>query len=212
MPIPEPSTELQTPIARTADLEDAATGKSNWIGLLITSVLMVSSMSIVWIFRDEVHAFGMDLLTEYGQNRVDLVLFLITAVSSTPLALPIWGYALAGVSLGYNVWHMAAIMALGAGLGSFVTYGLGRYFTENSFVRSRLPKLEAHPWTEGRSRGLVTIVLFAGAASPIPADLLYAACGFKKFPALLFLVTVTSARFVRYVYLGFGFLYFGDIV
>lgn len=180
--------------------------------LATTAFLILSSMVIVWLFHEEINAFGLDLMTRYGNTWADAVLFLITAISSTPLALPIWGYALAAVALGYHVLHFASIMAAGAALGSFVTYGLGRYFASSSFAQKRLANFTTHRWTENRSKKFVTLFLFLGAASPIPCDVFYAACGFKRFPPAIFLVTMVAARFVRYVYLGYGFLYFGDLI
>jgi membrane protein YqaA with SNARE-associated domain len=182
------------------------------VSLATTAFLILSSIVIVWLFHEEINAFGLDLMTRYGNRWADTILFLVTAVSSTPLALPIWGYALAAVALGYNVLHFASIMAVGAALGSFVTYSLGRYFSSSSFAARRLANLRTHPWTENRSKKYVTLFLFLGAASPIPCDIFYAACGFKRFPPVIFLITMVAARFVRYVYLGYGFLYFGDLI
>jgi len=54
------------------------------------------------------------------------------------------------------------------------------------------------------------MILFLGTASPIPCDVFYVACGAKHYPTLLFWVTMVLARFVRYLYLGYGFLYFRD--
>ena len=160
------------------------------------------------MFRHQINEFGITLMTRYGQEWVDVILLLMTAVSSTPLALPIWGYALAGVALGYSIIRLAAVMAVGSALGSYVTFSLGRYFANRAWVRKRFPNVIRHPWTHGKSMKNVTWILFLGTCSPIPCDVLYVACGAKRYPPLLFLTTMVMARFVRYLYIGYGFKYF----
>jgi len=178
--------------------------------ILVTVFLILFGMVIIGLFKDDIKSFGVDLMVRFGQKWVDLILLLLTAVSSTPLALPIWGYAQAGIALGYNVFRLASIMAVGSALGSMVTYYLGRYFVHTGFVQKWFPNITRHPWTEERSKKYVTLFLFLGTASPIPCDVLYAACGFKRYPEILFLVVMVTARFVRYLYLGYGFKYFYD--
>jgi membrane protein YqaA with SNARE-associated domain len=179
-------------------------------GLLITIGLIATGLIIIGLFKDEINAFGVDLLNRYGQGWVDVVLFLLTAVSSTPLVLPIWGYAQAGVAIGYSIVHLAIVMAVGSATGSLVTYYLGRVLGDTRFVQRKFPNLRTNRWTEGRSKRMVTLFLFLGTASPIPSDVLYAACGFKRFPVFLFYVTMVAARFVRYSYLAYFFKYLID--
>ena len=202
------------PATETSTSETAPAGKNNrhkLMPVLVTAGIIVTGIIIIGLFKEEIKTFGVDLITRYGQGWVDVILFLLTAVSSTPLALPIWGYAQAGVALGYNVVRLASIMAVGSALGSMVTYAIGRYFGNSRFVLKRFPDVHKHPWTEGRSKKYVTLFLFLGTASPIPCDVLYAACGFKRYPAALFVVTMVAARFVRYMYLGYGFKYAVDL-
>jgi len=184
--------------------------KGKLSSVLITVGIMLVGTALAGLFKDDINAFGMGLMNRYGQGWIDVVLFLITMVSCTPLVLPVWGYALAGVALGYNVVRLAAVMAFGSALGSFVTFTLGRYFGNSGWIRQRFPNIHRHPWTHGRSRTFVTLALFVGTSSPIPCDVAYVACGAKRYPALLFLVTMIVARFVRYIYLGYGFSYFSD--
>jgi membrane protein YqaA with SNARE-associated domain len=87
---------------------------------------------------------------------------------------------------------------------------IGKYFSNTEWVKNRFPNIHKHPWTHGKSMKYVTLLLFIGTASPIPCDVFYVACGAKKYPTLLFWVTMVAARFVRYMYLGYGFKYFGD--
>ena len=180
--------------------------------ILITLGIIVIGLVITGIFQDDINYFGTQLMEQYGQEKVDVILFLLTAISSTPLMLPIWGYVMAGVAMGYDVIRLASVMALGSATGSFVTFVLGRYFGQSNFVKRKFPNLQKHPWTEGRSRTIVTLFLFLGTASPIPCDVFYAACGLKRYPMAMFWVTMVLGRFVRYCYLGYCFKFFKDIV
>ena len=194
----------------SSDAADLNENGLNITAVLITAGFILTGMVTVGLFNEEIKELGVGLMSRYGQGWVDIILFLLTAISSTPLALPIWGYAQAGVAIGYDVVRLASIMAVGSALGSLVTYGVGRYFGDSTVVRKKFPKLTRHAWTEGRSRSYVTLFLFLGTAGPIPSDVLYAACGFKRYPVTLFLVTMIIARFVRYLYLGYGFKYMVD--
>jgi membrane protein YqaA with SNARE-associated domain len=192
--------------------DSSGTKKGNWWSVAITIGIILSGMTITAIFKEDIFAFGQSLMERYGQTEIDVILFLLTAVSSSPLALPIWGYALVGVAMGYNVVHLAAVMALGSATGSLVTFLLGRFFGSRDWVQRKFPNLQKHPWAYGRSRLMVTMFLFLGTASPLPCDVFYAACGLKRYPTLLFWVTMVAARFVRYLYLGFGFDVFKEFL
>lgn len=184
-------------------------GRREFAPLLITVIIVCSSTFIVWVFKEPINKFGVDLISHYGQGWADILLFLFTAVSCTPLVLPVWGYALAGVAIGYHVLRLAAIMALGSTLGSFVTYAVGRYFSDNAWIKRRFPNLLKHRWSRGKSKTFVGWMLFLGTASPIPFDALYAVSGAKRFPSLLFILAVLGGRLVRYLYLGIAFKYLG---
>jgi len=201
--MPAPAAPVENP-SRSA--------KKNGVApLLITLAIIIVGIVLTAIFKQDILRFGEYLMTTYGQDRVDGVLFLLTAISSTPLALPIWAYALVGISLGYTVMRLAVVMALGSATGSLVTFLLGKYFGETAWVRKRFPNIHEHPWTHGRSKWFVTAALFLGTASPIPFDVLYVAAGVKRYPTLAFWVTMVLARFVRYVYLGLGFRYAPEV-
>jgi membrane protein YqaA with SNARE-associated domain len=163
------------------------------------------------VFKDDILRFGEQLLITSGETWGNVILFLLTAVSSTPLALPVWVYAVIGASLGMHVVRLSVVMAFGSATGSLVTLFLGRYFGNTAWVRKRFPRIHDYPWTEGRSRAFVTVLLFVGTASPIPCDVLFVACGAKKYPALLFWVTMIASRFIHYLYIGYGFTYFRDL-
>jgi len=197
---------------RTSEKAEVGSFKQKIPSLLVTVGIMVSSTVLAWYFNDEISTVGADLLKTYGQNSVDLVLYLITAVSCTPLVLPVWGYALVGMALGYNLFRLAAVMAVGSATGSLVTFGIGRYFSNNAWVKKKFPSILEHPWTHGRSKLYVTWILFIGTASPIPCDVLYAACGAKRYPMLPFMIAVVAGRFIRYMYLGGMYGYFTDSI
>ncbi len=184
--------------------------KGGLTSIFITVGIILMGMIVVAVFKDDINGVGEYLMTTYGEKWVDFILFALTAVSSTPLALPIWGYALVGIAMGYHVLRLAAIMAVGSATGSYVTFLLGRYFGNTGWVKRRFPNIHHHPWTHGRSKKYVTALLFLGTASPIPCDVFYVACGAKRYPSLLFWLTMIAARFVRYCYLGYGFKYFHD--
>lgn len=179
--------------------------RAQWLSVGATVAIIVVGIVITAIFQKDINAFGVSLLESAGQGTVDVALFLLTAVSSTLLTLPIWGYVLAGVSIGYEVPRLALIMAVGSATGSLSTHFIGRYLSNRPFVKSRFPEIHNHPWTVGRSRRTVTLFLFLGTASPIPCDVFYLACGAKEYPAGLFWIATALARFVRYAYLGYGF-------
>jgi len=126
--------------------------KSNLVSLLITISIILMGIVITAIFKDDILSFGEHLMVTYGETWVDVILLLLTAVSSTPLALPIWAYALVGIALGYNVLRLAAVMAFGSATGSLVTFLLGKYFSKSDWVKKRFPNIHKHPWTHGRSR------------------------------------------------------------
>ncbi|MCP4686019.1 MAG: hypothetical protein GY867_11340, partial [bacterium] len=68
--------------------------KNNLPSLLITISIILMGIVITAIFKDDILGFGEHLMVTYGETWVDVILFLLTAVSSSPLALPIWAYAL----------------------------------------------------------------------------------------------------------------------
>jgi len=67
---------------------------------IITVFMIITSIVLPLVFREEIISFGQTLLLSYGQERIDFILYLITAVSSTPLALPVWIYAVLGSNAG----------------------------------------------------------------------------------------------------------------
>ena len=187
---------------------DKAARSSGLISVLVTAGIIVAGIVIVAIFKDDINSFGAYLLERYGRNSIDLILFALTALSSSPLCLPVWQYVLIGTAMGYHVIRLAIVMALGSALGSLITYYMGRYFSNSRFFKKTFPNADRNHWIQGRSKLYVTIALFLGTASPIPFDILYFACGIKKYPAFLLYIVNTGGRLVRYIYLGYGFYYF----
>lgn len=183
----------------------------NWLAAPVaTLIIVLAGAVLVAIFRTDINDYGVALLTRFGQDWVDVILFFVTAISCTPIMLPVWGYAVAGAALGMSIVRLAAVMALGSTLGSYTTFMIGRYLGNRAWVKRRFPDLQKNPWTHGKSRMYVTMILFFGTVSPLPCDVIYAACGAKRYPALPFAITMAAARFVRYMYVGYGFLYVSD--
>lgn len=182
----------------------------NW-ALIFTVLLIIMSIVVPLYYQDEFFRFGRYYLSKYGQTRLDLTLFLITFVSSTPLAVPVWSYAVFGAAMGFDPMRLIIVVSLGAACGSSVTYFIGRYFGSTKFIRKRFPNLERHPWTSGRSVFIVSLILFLGTASPLPIDVVYAACGLKKYYFYLFWPIAFCGRIVKYTYLIHGYMYIQNI-
>lgn len=180
---------------------------SNLINVtFVFAVLVVlTSIAVPLIFRDEIVTVGQALLLRYGQDRIDIVLYLITTVSSTPLALPVWIYAVLGAMLGYEPIRLIIVMGLGSMTGSTITYFIARYFGKSRFIKKNFPNIQNYPWTRGRSKRVISVILFFGAASPIPFDIMYAACGMKRFPVSLFIPITFISFTIKFTYLFYGY-------
>ena len=142
----------RSPAAEAGNKASETTGKNNGglASIIITVGIVLAGTIIAGVYSEQVSAFGLDLMTRYGQQWVDLILILITFVSCTPLMLPVWCYALIGVALGYNILRLAAMMAIGSAFGSLTTYYLGRFFANRAWMKKRFPNLLNHPWAEGK--------------------------------------------------------------
>ncbi|MFB3148177.1 MAG: hypothetical protein ACE10J_05880, partial [Thermodesulfobacteriota bacterium] len=117
------------------------------LSFAITVLMIITSIVLPLVFREEIISFGQTLLFSYGQERIDFILYLITTVSSTPLALPVWIYAVLGSMLGYEPLRLILVMGLGSVTGSTITYFIARYFGKSKFIRRNFPNIENHPWT-----------------------------------------------------------------
>ena len=173
--------------------------------ILFALIVIVTSIILPFIYRDEIVGIGEALLMRYGQESIDLILYGLTTISSTPLALPVWIYAVLGSMLGFDPVRVIIIMGLGSMSGSTITYFLARYFGKSAFIKRNFPNIEKHPWTEGRSLWVISLILFIGVASPVPFDILYAACGLKRYPVLLFAPIVFVAFSIKFAYLFYGY-------
>lgn len=175
------------------------------VSFIFAALVILTSVVVPFIFREEIVSFGHSLLLRYGQDRIDIVLYLITTVSSTPLALPVWIYAVLGAMLGYEPIRLIIIMGLGSMTGSTITYFIARYFGKSKFITKNFPNIQNHPWTTGRSKWIIGFILFAGAASPLPFDIMYAACGMKRYPIFIFIPIVLISFCIKFAYLFYGY-------
>ena len=172
---------------------------------VVTLFMIITGIVLPLVFREEIVSIGQTLLLRYGQDRIDFILYLVITLSSTPLALPVWIYAVLGSMLGYEPIRLIIVMGLGSMTGSTITYFIARYFGKSRFIKRNFPNIENHPWTKGRSVWIVGLILFIGAASPIPFDIMYAACGMKRFPVLLFALILFLAFSIKFCYLFYGY-------
>ncbi len=207
--LPEPQIQDTDQVALTPPEATVEKKSGNgFVSIAVTAGIIISGLIIVGIFKDEINGFGADIMRRYGQTQVDIILYFITAISASPLVLPIWQYVMIGVAMGYSIVRLSIVMALGSATGSVITYYIGRYFGNSKFITKKFPKAHNHPWVEGRSKWFVTGALFLGTASPIPFDILYFACGIKRYPVGLLFVACVAGRIIRYLYLGYGFGFF----
>ena len=169
------------------------------------ALVILTSIVVPLLFQEEIISLGQDLLMRYRQDRIDLILYLITTISSTPLALPVWIYAVLGAMLGFEPARLIIVMGLGSMSGSIITYFVARYFGKSRFIKKNFPNIENHPWTHGRSKRVISVILFLGAASPIPFDIMYAACGMKRFPSALFAPITFISFSIKFTYLFYGY-------
>jgi membrane protein YqaA with SNARE-associated domain len=167
------------------------------LALLVTFGMVLASSAVSLFYGERLLGFGESLLTSYGQRNTDIMLYLITAVSSSPLPLPVSAYAVFGTLLGYEPGRLISLIALGAVTGSSVSYVLGRCFGHTRYVRRKFPEVQNHRWTKGRSLKVVSLILLGGALSPLPAHPMFAACGMMRYPAVLFIPIVFLGWWIR---------------
>lgn len=188
-----------------------AVPNSIWVMLLAALLMLLASSAVSALYGGKFLDLGESLLTSYGQRNTDIVLYLITAVSSSPLPLPVSTYAVFGTLLGYEPGRLITIIALGAVTGSSVSYFLGMYFGRTPFVIRKFPEVENHCWTKGRSLKVVSLILLGGALSPLPAHPMFAACGIMRYPAVLFIPIVFLAWWIRIGIVVMGIKFIGDL-
>ena len=185
--------------------------KSVKLAVAVTFVMVLASSGVSVLFGERLLDFGENILTSYGRTNTDIMLYIVTAVSSSPLTLPVSAYAVVGTLLGYEPGRLITLIALGAVTGSSVSYLLGRCFGDKPFVRRRFPEIENHSWTRGRSLRVVSLILFGGAMSPVPVHPMYAACGMMRYPAALFVLIVFLGWWIRIGIVVMGIKFISDL-
>lgn len=171
---------------------------------LISVLIFIPSFLIPLYYQEQFFEVGKNLLSVYGQESFDIAIFLLTFISSTPLTLPVWTYAVYGTMLGYEPLRLLIIISLGSVGGSTVTYVIGRYFGSLDYVKNKFPTFENHPWVNGKSFKITSVFLCLGNFLPLPIDIFYAVCGAKKYPPGLFLILVFIGKFFTYSVFVFG--------
>ncbi len=185
--------------------------KSVKLAVAVTFVMVLASSGVSVLFGERLLDFGENILTSYGRTNTDIMLYIVTAVSSSPLTLPVSAYAVVGTLLGYEPGRLITLIALGAVTGSSVSYLLGRFFGDTPFVRRRFPEIGSRSWTRGRSLRVVSLILFGGAMSPVPVHPMYAACGMMRYPAALFVLIVFLGWWIRIGIVVMGIKFISDL-
>ncbi len=185
--------------------------KSVKLAVAVTFVMVLASSGVSVLFGERLLDFGENILTSYGRTNTDIMLYIVTAVSSSPLTLPVSAYAVVGTLLGYEPGRLITLIALGAVTGSSVSYLLGRCFGDTPFVRRRFPEIGSRRWTRGRSLRVVSLILLGGAMSPVPVHPMYAACGMMRYPAALFVLIVFLGWWVRIGIVVMGIKFISDL-
>lgn len=132
----------------------------------------------------------------HDQRECDLIVFLLSAVSSTAVAFPVWTYAVYGKMIGYDPVRLILVISAGSTLGSYSTYIIVRFFGDMEFFRKRFPGIYDHKWAAGGSDLYLGIIIFAGSAFLLSVDMVYAFCGIKKYPGYLFNILVFLGKVV----------------
>jgi membrane protein YqaA with SNARE-associated domain len=169
--------------------------------IFLAIFLIVFPLSL--LYKDKIIESGENLLYKYDKKTAYLVLFALTAISSTIIPLPVWAYVGAAVLLGLNVYMVSIISGLGTTLGSCCTYVLGRYFSHVRWVRRRLYSDERRiSNVKGKLARYGSVALFFVALTPFPADPYYFVCGLLEFPLVMYVFIVLAARILRYLIMG----------
>ncbi|NIM48486.1 MAG: hypothetical protein GTN62_02240 [Gemmatimonadales bacterium] len=187
-----------------SSLESEEQPRQHRANLILFLALILGAFVITELYREEIVGFGSGLLTKVDTGGLYVILFLISAISSTLVPLPVWIYVFTCVALGFDYITCSVVIALGSTLGSASSYALGRYFRHGRFLERRLNEATLQKW-QTRSRYALAAVLLFGTISPTPMDLIYAVSGVLRFPALGFVMLVTTGRVVRYVAMGYIF-------
>lgn len=155
-------------------------------------------MIIPLVCRDEIVIAGEYLLNRFGRKWFDSMLFMISAISSTPLAFPVWSYVVYGTIIGYETLRIVIIVSAGSTCGSYLTFIAGKHFSDTSVFKDWFPALSKGHWSAGRSVWYLSLILFTGTVLPLPIDVVYAVCGMKRYPDLLFFAIVFTGKVVTY--------------
>lgn len=171
---------------------------------IIILILILALILLSQIYKKQIVGIGNELLIKYHKSSIYFVLFILAAISSTLVPLPVWIYEYTYVALGYNYLEGAIIIGLGASVGSFSSYIIGRYFRYTSLFRKKFGHINMQKWEE-KSRIWIVFLLLFGIVSPVPMDVFYAISGIIRFPMLAFICYVSISRIFRYLLMGYIF-------
>lgn len=101
-----------------------------------TTVLVFVTVFLPLYFHEQIVDFGKYMMDTYSQRRYDIIVLLLSAISITAVAFPVWTYGVYGkIIIGYNPFRLILIISAGSTLGSYSTYIMGRYFGNTGFFR-----------------------------------------------------------------------------
>lgn len=172
--------------------------------MIFLAIFLISLIILSQVYKEEILSLGNGILVKYHKSHLYMILFLLSAVSSTLIPLPVWIYVFTSVALGFSYVECAVMVGLGSALGSTSSYVLGRCSHHSSFFVKRIDKEKIEKWRQ-HSQLWIGAALFCGTVSPVHMDLFYAAAGLIRFPSFFFLSLVTSARVIRYILIGYFF-------
>jgi membrane protein YqaA with SNARE-associated domain len=175
------------------------------VGFWAILALILTLVILSQIYREEVVEIGNALLAKSQKSDLYVLLFVLAAISSTVIPLPVWIYVYTAVALGFPCVECSIVIGLGSFVGSLSSYVLGRCFCNTTFFLRRFGQRNAGKWGE-RSRTICGFALFFGTVSPVPMDSLYVVSGIIRFPSLAFICLVSTARVARYLIMGYLFL------
>ena len=142
------------------------------------------------------------LVSKYGY----LGLFIVNALSSASIFLPIPGYlAVLVVSAELNPIGVALSAGLGSSVGELTGYFLGlggKKLINDRSKRSGKPNLELEAARRIFAR-YGAFAIFAFAATPLPFDLIGIACGTFGFDMRLFFLATFFGKTIKYLLLAY---------
>ncbi|MBS3054759.1 MAG: VTT domain-containing protein [Candidatus Aenigmarchaeota archaeon] len=141
------------------------------------------------------------LLEQFGY----LGLFLVSAISSATIFLPLPGYLVIPIAATtLNPFLVGVVAGAGSAVGEMTSYGIGL----GGRKLSGKAKKDLNAWFErlknwfARYNGVA--IIFAFSALPLPFDVMGLFCGAIKYDARKFFIATLSGKVMRYLILAYA--------